>query len=567
MGGRGVLAELLLHGRTSSNNSPHSATMEKYVGAIDQGTTSTRFIVFDSKGAIVSSDQLEHPQITSTAGFVEHDPVVIWRNTLAVIDGALAKAGLVGTDLSAVGITNQRETVVVWDRSTGKPLHNAIVWQDSRGEPICKRVAAVVGGRDGLRERTGLPLAPYFSASKVSWLLEHVPAVKEAIASRTAVIGTIDTWLVWNLTGGSVFVTDVTNASRTLLMDLRSLRFDPELCRLFGLPSDAAEGPTPILPAIRSSSEVYGTVSEGALKGVAIGGILGDQQAALFGQACFQPGQVKNTYGTGCFMLQNTGTSIVSSSHKLLTTVAFQLGPRPDGSPSPPFYALEGAVAQAGSVVQWLRDKMRLISSAAETESLARSVPDSGGVFVVPAFAGLFAPHWDSSARGTIVGLTAAAGREHLVRASLESVCYQSAELLGCFERDSGLRPDGVRVDGGMVVNELLLSMQADLFGCDVIRPRVTETTALGAAYAAGIAVGVWASTEEVARQWSEDRRMRPASTALERSERMAQWSRAVERAKGWLAEDAPVREDSTWVRQWAIASAVGVLVAALVCH
>jgi len=534
-----------LHPMAASSASA-SGSGRKLVGAIDQGTTSTRFIVFDSDGAIVSVDQREHEQITTTDGFVEHDAETIWENTCKVIEGALSKGGVRGSDLQAIGITNQRETILVWDRRTGKPMHNAIVWMDSRGSPYCEAVAERVGGVDGLRERTGLPLAPYFSASKLSWLMDHADGVADAIRSGDAMVGTIDSWLVWKLTGGTdggIHVTDVTNASRTLLLDIRSLEWDPALCELFGLPREAG-GDLRVLPEVRSSSEVYGRVSTGALKGVPIAGILGDQQSALFGQACFHKGQVKSTYGTGCFMLQNTGGEAVRSNHKLLTTVAYQLTGK-DGKRQPPVYALEGSVAQAGSVIQWLRDKMRLIEHAKETEAAAERAGDSGGLFLVPAFSGLLAPHWDASARGVIVGITAAATRDHVIRASLESVCFQSAELLDCLSRDSGLDPGRqtessrgeVRVDGGMVANDLLLQMQADLFGCAVVRPKVIETTALGAAYAAGLAVGVWGSVEELESQWAVGKRVQPHSDKAQRADRMAQWGRAVRRAKGWTKE------------------------------
>ncbi|KAA0160544.1 hypothetical protein FNF27_01476 [Cafeteria roenbergensis] len=557
---------------TSSKSSGGSGGKRRLVGAIDQGTTSTRFIVFDDEGAIVSVDQMEHEQITTTDGFVEHDAETIWKNTCTVIEGALRKEGISGDDIEAIGITNQRETVLIWDRVSGKPLYNAIVWMDSRGAPYCDAVAAKVGGVDGLRERTGLPLAPYFSASKLAWLLEHVEGVRAAVESGEAMAGTIDTWLVWKLTGGTdggIHVTDVTNASRTLLMDLKTLAWDEELCRMFGLPAEAA-GSLGTLPRICSSSEVYGHVATGALRGVAIAGILGDQQAALFGQACFREGQVKSTYGTGCFMLQNTGGTPVRSSHKLLTTVAYQLT-GPGGERQPPVYALEGSVAQAGSVVQWLRDKMRLIEHASETEEAAASVADSGGLFLVPAFSGLLAPHWDATARGVLVGITAAASREHVIRAALESVCFQSAELLDCMERDSGLDPGAtregargeVRVDGGMSANKLLLQMQADLFGCAVVRPQVIETTALGAAYAAGLAVGVWSGVEDLERQWGVGARVQPHSDKAQRAERMARWGRAVERSKGWTSEEARAARGVLAATRQAVQQAAGAVVEA----
>jgi glycerol kinase len=522
----------------------------RLIGAIDQGTTSTRFIVFDGEGHIVSMAQKEHEQFRPADSQVEHDANEIWENTCQVIGECLSAASLSASDLSAVGITNQRETVVVWDRVSGEPLHPAIVWQDTRGAKICKSVASALGGVDALRERTGLPLDPYFSGSKVRWLTENCKEVRRAMEAGAAMFGTVDSWLVWKLSGGpagGVHVTDVTNASRTLLMGLRSLSWEEDLLEHFGLPRDA--GSNGMLPAIRSSSEVYASGSDDSpLPGVKIAGILGDQQAALFGQACFKQGQIKSTFGTGCFMLQNTGTAVVQSEHKLITTVAYQLGGHGSAGRPAPVYALEGSVAQAGSVVQWLRDKVGLIERASDVESLAGSVPDSGGAVMVPAFTGLFAPYWDSSARGTLQGLTGNTGRAHVARAALDSVALQATELVLCLEKDQagaggsagGSAGAEMRVDGGMVANDLFIQTLADVSGRRIVRPKVIETTALGAAYAAGLAVGVWSGLEELAEQWRVDTSTAPGTTPAGRAATMAQWHKAVQRSMQWTADAEP---------------------------
>jgi len=498
--------------------------MSRFVGAIDQGTTSSRFIVFDTSGAIVTSAQKEHAQIYPQPGWVEHDATEIWRNTQEVIGGALAREGLRVGDLAAVGITNQRETTLLWDRRSGRPLHNAIVWQDTR---VADLVAAFArdGGPDRFRPATGLPLATYFSALKLRWLLDRVPDACARAEHGDALFGTIDSWLLWNLTGGpdgGLHLTDVTNASRTQLMNLATCEWDGALLAAFGIPRS-------VLPRIAASSEIYGDARIAALAGVPLAGILGDQQAALAGQTCFAPGEAKNTYGTGCFMLMNTGTRPVPSTAGLVTTVAYRLG----GEPA--HYALEGSIAIAGALVQWLRDNLGLIKSSAEIEALARSVPDNGDVYVVPAFSGLFAPYWKERARGAIVGLTRFANRAHIARASLEAVAYQTRDVLEAMEQDSRIPIKELRVDGGMVANELLMQFQADMLGVPVVRPRVTETTALGAAYAAGLAVGYWKSREELTRNWGVDKRWVPAMADDERARLYASWRKAVTRSFDWL--------------------------------
>ncbi len=495
--------------------------MTRYVGALDQGTTSTRFMIFDAAGQVVASDQREHRQIFPRPGWVEHDPLEIVERAWQVIDGALGAAGIDARELAGVGITNQRETSVVWDRATGRPVANAIVWQDTRTDELCRNL----GGRDGadrFRPVTGLPLATYFSGPKVRWILDELDLRGRAERGELA-FGTVDSWLTWNLTGGvdgGRHVTDVTNASRTLLMDLATLSWDADLAAEIGVP-------TPMLPEIRPSVEVYGT-GVGALSGVPIAGILGDQQAALFGQTCFEPGEAKNTYGTGCFMLLNTGTEAVPSASGLLTTVAYRIGSQP------PIYALEGSIAIAGALVQWLRDNLGLIASSAEVETLAAEVEDNGDVYFVPAFSGLFAPHWRSDARGVIVGLTRFATKGHIARAALEATAFQTREVLDAMHADSGVALTGLKVDGGMVQNELLMQFQADLLGVPVIRPRVAETTALGAAYAAGLAVGYWDGVDVLRAQWREDRRWVPAMDDDERARLMSRWAQAVERTLGW---------------------------------
>jgi glycerol kinase len=488
-----------------------------FVGAIDQGTTSTRFAVIDRGGRIVSLAQQEHRQIYPRAGWVEHDAAEIRDRALAVVGEALASAGLAASDLAAVGVANQRETTVVWDRATGEPLAPAVVWQDTRTADLCASLAAE-GGPDRFRALTGLPLATYFSGPKLAWLLEEVPGLRARAEAGEALFGNIDSWLIWNLTGRHV--TDVTNASRTLLMDLKRLDWDPAPAAAMGIPPV-------MLPEIRPSVSVYGE-GRGLLAGVPIAGDLGDQQAALFGQACFRPGRAKNTYGTGCFLLLNTGVRPVASRHGLLTTVAYQVEGRPA------IYALEGSVAIAGAGVQWLRDNLGIISATSEIEALAGGVPDNGGVYFVPAFSGLFAPYWRPDARGVIVGLTRFADRRHLARAVLESTAYQARDVLEAMEADSGVALDALAVDGGMVGNDLLMQFQADLLGVPVVRPTVAETTVLGAAYAAGLAVGFFSDLDRVAALWAEGRRWLPAMAPSERDRLYAGWKKAVERTLGW---------------------------------
>lgn len=498
--------------------------MTRYVGAIDQGTTSTRFIVFGRQGETLASAQREHRQIYPRPGWVEHDALEIWSNTREVIEAALAQAGIGARDLAAVGITNQRETTVLWDRRTGRPLHNAIVWQDTR---VAGEVAALAsaGGQDRFRAKTGLPLATYFSALKLKWLLDEVPGARALAESGDALFGTIDSWLLWQLTGGpegGLHVTDVTNASRTQLMDLAALAWDEQLLASFAVPRAC-------LPRILSSSEVYGETRLPALRGVPVAGDLGDQQAALVGQTCFGRGDAKNTYGTGCFLLMNTGEEPVPSRAGLITTVAYRLGS------AKPCYALEGSIAVAGALVQWLRDRLGLIKASSEVESLAREVEDNGDVYFVPAFSGLFAPHWNASARGIIAGLTGYASRAHLARAVLEATAYQTNDVLGAMARDCGAPLTELRVDGGMVVNELLMQFQSDILDVDVVRPRVTETTALGAAYAAGLATGYWRSCADLTANWRVDRRWRPAMSAAQRQRLCRSWQKALERSLGWI--------------------------------
>ena len=498
----------------------------KYVGAIDQGTTSSRFILFDADGRIAASAQREHAQICPQPGWVEHDPAELWRNTEQVIGEALAAAGAAPRDVAAVGITNQRETALVWDRRTGRPLANALVWQDTRVAPYVTELSRA-GGQDRFRAATGLPLATYFSALKLRWLLEHVPEVRRAADAGEALAGTVDSWIAWNLTGGprnGRHVTDVTNASRTQLMSLATLEWDDGLLGALGVPRA-------LLPAIHASSEVYGHATIAPLRDVPLAGILGDQQAALVGQTCFEPGEAKNTYGTGCFLLLNTGTQPVPSTAGLVTTVAYRFG----GEPA--CYALEGSIAVAGSLVQWLRDNLGLFERSADIEGLARSVPDNGGVYIVPAFSGLFAPRWNARARGIVAGLTRYANRGHIARAALEAVAYQTREVVDAMERDSGIALSELRADGGMVANELLMQFQADVLGVPVVRPKVFETTALGAAYAAGLAVGFWRSREALRRHWQAERRWDPGMPAEDRARLYAEWQRAVGRAVDWLPE------------------------------
>jgi glycerol kinase len=496
----------------------------KYILAIDQGTTSTRAIVFDSGGNVVSVGQLEHKQLFPKAGWVEHDPAEIWKNTRKVIGLALGDANTTRHDVAAIGITNQRETTVVWDRSTGKPIYNAIVWQDTRTQELVNALAD--GNFDRYRDRVGLPLATYFSGTKIAWILDSVDGARERAEAGELLFGTTDTWLLWNLTGGpsgGVHATDVTNASRTLLMNLKTLQWDEEILADFGIPRS-------MLPDIRSSSEIYGTAaSESLLREVPIAGILGDQQAATFGQAAFDVGESKNTYGTGNFLIVNTGEEIVWSKNGLLTTVAYQLGGEA------PRYALEGSVAVTGSLVQWLRDNLGIIKDASEIEKLASTVEDNGGAYIVPAFSGLFAPYWRSDARGAIVGLTRFVTKAHLARAALEATAFQSLEVLDAAAADLGTTPTELRVDGGMTSNELLMQFQADVIGIPVVRPVVAETTALGAAYAAGLAVGFWKTREELRGRWREDKRWEPRIGADERVALVRTWKKAVTKTFDWV--------------------------------
>lgn len=502
--------------------------MTTHIVAIDQGTTSSRAVVIDHSGAVVSVGQHEHEQIFPKAGWVEHDPMEIWHNTQEVIGMALGKAGLTRHDVAAIGITNQRETAVVWDRATGQPVYNAIVWQDTRTQDLVDELAAD-GGVRRFAATTGLPLATYFSATKIAWILDNVDGARARAEAGDLLFGTIDTWLLWNLTGGvngGVHATDVTNASRTLLMDLRTLDWDDALLAAFRVPRS-------MLPEIRSSAEVFGHAYPGSLlREVPVAGILGDQQAATFGQAAFEAGASKNTYGTGNFLIVNTGEHIVDSQHGLLTTVAYRLG---DEAPR---YALEGSVAVTGSLVQWLRDNLGLISTAAEVETLAASVPDNGGAYIVPAFSGLFAPYWRPDARGAIVGLTRFITRAHLARAALESTAFQTREVLDAADSEVPVPIAELRVDGGMTGNELLMQFQADILGIPVVRPSIIETTALGAAYAAGLAVDFWTSRDELTALWSEDRRWEPAMSADDRERRLRVWKKAVTRTFDWVDDD-----------------------------
>lgn len=503
--------------------------MADYVGAIDQGTTSTRFMIFDHGGNEIAKHQLEHEQIMPKAGWVEHDPVEIWERTSSVIQTTLNRAGLHHSDLAAIGITNQRETTVVWDRNTGRPYYNAIVWQDTRTDRIASALERN-GHGELIRKRAGLPPATYFSGGKIQWILENVPGVREAAERGDALFGTTDCWVTWNLTGGvdgGRHVTDVTNASRTMLMDLETLDWDDELLALFSIPRQ-------MLPEIRSSSEHYGsTRATGPVGGeVPITGILGDQQAATVGQVCFEPGEAKNTYGTGNFMLLNTGTEIVRSQAGLLTTPAYKFGDEPC------VYALEGSIAVTGSAVQWLRDQLGIISGAAQSEALARQVEDNGGVYFVPAFSGLFAPYWRSDARGAIVGLSRYNTNAHVARATLEAICYQSRDVAEAMEKDSGVKLEVLKVDGGVTANELCMQIQADVLGVPVSRPVVAETTALGAAYAAGLAVGFWKSCDELRSNWNEAKRWQPQWSDEQRAEGIAQWHKAVQRTLDWVDVD-----------------------------
>lgn len=502
--------------------------MTDYILSIDQGTTSSRSIIFDKAGSIVSTGQKEHEQIFPKAGWVEHDPMEIWNNTREVIGQALSKANINRHNIKAVGITNQRETAVVWDKNTGEPVYNAIVWQDTRTQPIVDRLAAD-GGVERFKQKVGLPLATYFSGTKIVWILENVEGAREKADAGELLFGTTDSWVLWNLTGGvdgGVHATDVTNASRTMFMDLETLQWDDEILGIFGVPKS-------MLPEIRSSSEVYGMAhTSSLLREVPIAGILGDQQAATFGQAAFDAGEAKNTYGTGNFLIFNTGEEIVHSKNGLLTTLGYRLGD------AAPHYALEGAIAVTGSLVQWLRDNLGLISSAEEIEALAKTVDDNGGAYFVPAFSGLFAPYWRSDARGALVGLTRFVNKGHIARAALEATAFQTREVLDAVNADSGVPLTEIKVDGGMIANNLLMQFQADILGVPVVRPVVAETTALGAAYAAGLAVGFWSGLDELRKNWQEDSRWTPQMDDDERDRQLRNWKKAVTKTFDWVDED-----------------------------
>ncbi|RZU64299.1 glycerol kinase [Microterricola gilva] len=502
--------------------------MADYVLAIDQGTTSSRAIVFDKAGSIISTGQLEHEQIFPQAGWVEHNPKEIWDNTREVIGQALSKANLTRHDIASVGITNQRETAVVWNKNTGEAVYNAIVWQDTRTQDIVDRLAAD-GGTERFKHKVGLPLATYFSGTKIVWILENVPGAREAADAGELLFGTTDSWVLWNLTGGvegGVHATDVTNASRTLFMDLETLQWDDEILAIFGVPRS-------MLPEIKSSSEVYGHADEHSLlRETPIAGILGDQQAATFGQAAFATGEAKNTYGTGNFLIFNTGEEIVHSKNGLLTTVGYKLGD------APVHYALEGSIAVTGSLVQWMRDNLGIIESAADIEALANTVDDNGGAYFVPAFSGLFAPHWRADARGALVGLTRYVNKGHIARAALEAIAFQTREVIDAVNADSGVPLTELKVDGGATANNTLLQFQADILNVPVVRPVVAETTALGAAYAAGLAVGFWSDLDDLAKNWQEDKRWEPNMESGERDRLYRNWKKAVTKTLDWVDDD-----------------------------
>ena len=514
--------------------SPNSPDEKQYVLAIDQGTTSSRAILFNHDGEIVAVDQKEHEQIFPRAGWVEHNAIEIWDNIRFVVSGVLAKAQINRHEIASVGITNQRESAVVWDKNTGEPVYNAIVWQDTRTQKICDRLAGD-DGPDKYKDRVGLGLATYFAGPKVAWILENVEGVRKRAEAGNLLMGTMDTWVLWNLTGGvngGVHATDVTNASRTMLMNIDTLDWNPEICADMGIPVS-------MLPEIRPSSGVFGYGRKnGLLVDTPISGILGDQQAATFGQACFEKGQAKNTYGTGCFMLMNTGTTPVRSQNGLLTTVCYQIGDEPA------VYALEGSIAVAGSLVQWLRDNLGIITDSKDIEALAASVENNGGAYFVPAFSGLFAPHWRPDARGALVGLTRYVNKAHIARAVEESTAYQAREVLEAMNRDAAASGSTnaalteLKVDGGMTRDELLMQFQADQVGVPVVRPKVAETTALGAAYAAGIAVGFWSGTQDVIDNWAEDKRWEPAMEEAERERLFRNWNKAVQRTLDWVDDD-----------------------------
>jgi glycerol kinase len=498
--------------------------MTQYILSFDQGTTSSRAIIFDKKGAIISVAQKEFEQIFPKPGWVEHNANEIWSTQLGVAAEAITKAGLTVKDIAAIGITNQRETTVVWDKSTGQPVHNAIVWQDRRTAAFCDSLKSQ-GIDKSIQQKTGLVVDAYFSGTKIKWILDHVPGAREKAGRGELCFGTIDSWLLWKLTNGQVHATDVSNASRTMLFNIHTLQWDEELLRIMDIPAS-------MLPEVKSSSEVYGhTQNILSAHNIPIAGIAGDQQAALFGQMCTQPGMVKNTYGTGCFMLMNTGGRAVPSSNNLLTTVAWKVNGETQ-------YALEGSVFIAGAVVQWLRDGLQIIRSSAEVETLAATVKNSEGVYVVPAFAGLGAPYWNQHARGTMVGLTRGTTRAHIARAALESIAYQTMDVLKAMEADSGIAIKELRVDGGATANDLLMQFQSDLLDTKVIRPTIIETTALGAAYLAGLAVGFWSSMEDISRQWQEEKTFVPAMSEAQRDELSKGWKKAVNAALSWSVTD-----------------------------
>jgi glycerol kinase len=497
--------------------------MPKYIGAIDQGTTSSRFIVFDAQGTIVSSAQKEHRQIYPKPGWVEHDPMEILANINEVVGAALARANLIAADLAAIGITNQRETTLLWDRHTGQPLCNALVWMDTRTDQLVHRFSGE-GGQDRFRAKTGLPLATYFSALKLLWIFENIPGARQKAEAGNALFGTVDSWLTWNLTGGT-HVTDVSNASRTMLIDLATCDWDGEMLAHFNIPRAC-------LPKIVSSSAVYGEIKTAPLRGARLAGILGDQQAALVGQTCFAPGEAKNTYGTGSFLLMNTGTAPVHSKAGLLTTIAYRFGNEK------PHYALEGAIAITGALVQWLRDNLQIIGAASEIEKLAASVADNGDVYIVPAFSGLYAPYWKDTARGVIAGLTRYATRAHFARAALESTAYQVRDVVEAMEADSGIKLTILKTDGGMVANELLMQFQADILGVKVVRPVISETTSLGAAYAAGLAVGYWQDTSALRANWAAGKDWEPGMNETLRATHYRSWKKAVQRSFDWVDDD-----------------------------
>lgn len=498
--------------------------MARFILSLDQGTTSSRSLLFDSAGTVIATAHEEFEQIFPEPGLVEHDPEAIWQSQLNTIRNVLAKSGVTPEELVAIGITNQRETSLIWDRQSGLPIANAIVWQDRRTSAFCAELKRREGVPEMIQERTGLIIDPYFSGSKIGWLLDHVPGARDRAQSGELAFGTVDSWLVWKLTGGRVHVTDVTNASRTMLFNINTLQWDDDLLKIFDIPRS-------LLPQVRQSSELYGETDPTLLgSAIPIGGIAGDQHAALFGQACLEPGMAKNTYGTGCFLLMNTGNQPIRSQHNLLSTIAWQIGGQVE-------YALEGSVFIAGALIQWLRDQLGIIETASDVEALAASVADSGGVFFVPAFAGLGAPHWDSYARGTLIGMTRGTNRAHIARAALEAIAFQSMDLLEAMEKDSGISLQELRVDGGASQNELLMQIQADLLRVPVVRASTAETTALGAAYLAGLATGFWSDREEISRKWKAAGSYVPSGQSGLLRDRVADWRRAVDRSKNWVTK------------------------------